>query len=81
MPDTVTTLLDRAKQLTPAEQDELVDRLIDAGCPDSASWQAEWAAEAERRLDEYRRDPSTAIAAEDVLTEGRRRSAARRGAP
>ena len=81
MPDTVTTLLDRAKQLTPAEQDELVDRLIDSACPDIASWQAEWAAEATRRLDEYRRDPSTAIPAEDVLAEGRRRSAARRGAP
>ena len=81
MSDTVTSLLERARTLSPAEQDELVDQLIDANCPDVITWQTEWATEAARRLDEHRRDPSKAIPAAEVLAEGRRRSAARRGGP
>lgn len=62
----VRELLEKAKKLKPEERIELADLLYaDTVTPD-AEWEATWAAEAERRIDAYRRGEVEAIPSEEV---------------
>ena len=70
MPTTVNELLAAALTLSPAEQEELADRLWDHLDPPPADIDAmteeEFAAELDRRHAEYLRDPSVGIPWEQV---------------
>ena len=62
----VKELFEQAKQLTSDERIELADLLYaDTSIP-SEEWEAAWAAEAQRRIEAYRRGEIEAIDADDV---------------
>lgn len=62
----VGELYEQAKHLSAEERIELADLLYaDTATPD-AEWEAAWVAEAERRLEAYRRGEMEAIDAEEV---------------
>lgn len=61
----VRELLEKAKTLSPEERIELADLLYADATPD-AGWEAAWAAEAERRIEAYRRGEIEAIPSEEV---------------
>jgi putative addiction module component (TIGR02574 family) len=63
-----TSLADEAEQLPPADRIEIVERLLNSlDKPDPEIDQA-WAAEAERRLDEYLAGGVAGLDAEEVLS-------------
>lgn len=61
----VEELLERAKQLTPGQRIELAD-LIYADVPVDPEWEAEWAAEGQRRIEAYRRGEIEAVDADEM---------------
>jgi putative addiction module component (TIGR02574 family) len=61
----VEELLDRAKQLTPDQRIELAD-LLYADVPVNSSWERDWAAEAQSRIEAYRRGEIEAVDADEM---------------
>lgn len=70
----VTSIIEEARKLSPAEREELLMRLhdefdtgADEGTPEEI--EAAWIEEAERRVEKAERGEATFVSAEDVLAE------------
>jgi len=72
MPDQVTELVKRGRELAPEDRERLVDQLLESlNEPAAAELDKAWEAEIERRLGEYDRGEVQAIDAEEVFAKAR----------
>ena len=72
MPDQVTELVRRARQLAPADRERLVDQLLESlNEPAASDLNSAWEAEIEKRLAAYDSGSVTAVDAEEVFAKAR----------
>ena len=73
MPDQVSELVKRGRELPLAERERLVDELLESlNEPAAAELDAAWTTEIERRLAEFDRGEVQAVSAEDVFAKARK---------
>ena len=73
MPDQVSELVKRGRELPPADRERLVDELLESlNEPAAAELDAAWNLEIERRLGEFDRGDVQAVSAEDVFAKARK---------
>lgn len=72
MPDQVTELVKRGRELAPEDRERLVEQLLESlNEPAATELDHAWEAEIERRLSEYERGEVQAIDAEEVFAKAR----------
>ena len=64
----VVTLVEQAKELTPAEQAALAKALYEMVNPTDPEWETAWAKECEDRLAAYQRGEITAVDSEEAMS-------------
>lgn len=73
MPDQVSELIKRGRELPPAERERLVDELLESlNEPAASELDAAWNTEIERRLAEFDRGEVQAVSAEEVFAKARK---------
>ena len=73
MPDQVSELVKRGRELPPAERERLVDGLLESlNEPAASELDAAWNTEIERRLAEFDRGEVQAVSAEEVFAKARK---------
>jgi hypothetical protein len=68
---TVDDLVEQAKQLAPAEQAALSERILELVSPHEREWQEAWTVEARSRMEAYRRGEIEAYDFDEVMEEMR----------
>jgi len=72
MPDQVSELAKRGRELAPADRERLVDELLESlNEPAAAELNAAWEAEIEKRLAEYNQGGVKAVEAAEVFAKAR----------
>ena len=73
MPDQVSELVKRGRELPPAERERLVDELLESlNEPAASELDAAWNTEIERRLAEFDSGEVQAVSAEEVFAKARK---------
>lgn len=66
---TIDDLVEQAKQLAPAEQAALSERILELVSPHEWEWEEAWVAEAKSRMEAYRRGEIEAYDFDEVMEE------------